>query len=213
MSARSSCSAEPLLSDLGDDPVRATPASPDSVTATDVTDVGKAHAGYRPCRPVAGRERSRGQRRVVRRQGEPAQFRARLHQPGRFGNRGEIVDGWETRRRRRSGLRLGNRSPREAGHDHVDRPRHELLRRELPGVVPCRGLRAGRAIRGRATSRAGGLGRAGSPRAARGCRTTSSGSPIHGASPTSGCRSFLTAAWRGCACSATSSRTRGCSTA
>ena len=84
----------------------------------------------RPGLALARRQRARGERRVVRREGEPADadpaaLRARQLRPG-----GEIVDGWETRRRREPGhdwalIRLGARS------HHRDRRRHQLLHRQL----------------------------------------------------------------------------------
>ena len=88
-------------------------ASSDSVTATDVADKGKAQT---PVIDLAARwlggsvmtasDESFGDKDNLLNPG-PA-----IHQGGRFGNRGEIVDGWETRRRRQPGydwaiLRLG----------------------------------------------------------------------------------------------------------
>ncbi len=66
---------------------------------------------------------------------------AAAFEPGRYGNRGEIVDGWETRRRREAGhdwalVRLG-----APGTIDVGRRRHQLLHRELPRGVRDRSVR------------------------------------------------------------------------
>ena len=91
----------------------ATPASPGSGTAPDVPEKGKANtaivdlaARWLGASVLAASDESFGDKDNLLNPG-PA-----IHQRGRFGNRGEIVDGWETRRLRQPGydwaiVRLG----------------------------------------------------------------------------------------------------------
>ena len=58
------------------------------------------------------------QRRVLRRAGEPDQARARRRRVHEFGHKGKEYDGWETRRRREPGRRLGDRAARRARRRH-----------------------------------------------------------------------------------------------
>ena len=68
--------------------------------------------------------------------------------PKTFGAKGQVYDGWETRRRRDPGPRLGDRPARRARHRPRRGHRHRLVHRQLPAA-----RLGGRAARSRATRR------------------------------------------------------------
>ena len=109
----------------------------------------------RPRRALAGRQRAGGERRVVRRQGEPAdprpgRLRARpLRQPRR--DRRRLGDQAPPRAR----PRLGARPARHAGHDHVGGRRHELLHRQPPASTAGSRPAGAKATRARRAQRPG----------------------------------------------------------
>ena len=95
----------------------------------------------RPRLPRLRRERRRRQRRVLRTAREPDPARARRHRSHTFGHKGKEYDGWETRRRREPGRRLGGRPARRAGRGAGRGGRHGVLHRQLPAVRVGRGGR------------------------------------------------------------------------
>ena len=136
----------------------------------------------------------------------PAEFR-----PATFGHKGQVYDGWETRRRRgadRRLVRLGDRPARRARHRARRRGRHRVVHRQLSAADLRRGgVRRGLSV-DRGAGREDGRGRRSS--SAPGQRRHPQ--PVQGrvaasAGRTCGCRCTPTAEWRGSACTA-----RACST-